>query len=83
MSILSSLPRLIDVARKLDKADREALAKCALYLKRMEQHTYAAEVYTKMGDIKSLVMLRVEARHWDDVRLLCIFYFSKYMYMYM
>lgn len=60
--------RLIDLARKLDKADREALSKCAFYLKKMEQYAHAAEVYTKMGDTKALVLLRVEAKHWDDVR---------------
>ena len=59
--------RLIDVARKVDKADREALTMCALYLKKMENYAYAAECYMKMGDTKSLVQLHVEARHWDDV----------------
>ncbi len=58
---------MIDVARKLDKADREALAKAALYLKRMEQYAYAAEIYMKLGDTKALVALRVEAKHWEDV----------------
>ncbi|CAH1783917.1 unnamed protein product [Owenia fusiformis] len=57
---------LIDVARKLDKADRESLTKCAMYLKRLEQYAYAAEIYAKMGDNKALVTLRVEARHWDE-----------------
>ena len=61
------LNRLIDVARKLDKADREALGKCAFYLKKLEQYAYAAETYTKMGDTKALVHLHIEARHWDDV----------------
>lgn len=59
--------RLIDVARRLDKADRESLIKCATYLKNLEQYGYAAEVYNKMGDIKALINLHVEARHWDDV----------------
>lgn len=66
--------RLIDLARKLDKADREALGRCAQYLTRMGQYSYAAEVYTKMGDMKSLISMRVDAKHWDDVR---VFLFSK------
>ena len=57
--------RLIDVARKLDKAEREPLGKCAEYFKKMEQYAYAAETYTKMGDTKSLVLLHVESRHWE------------------
>ena len=58
---------MIDLARKLDKADREALSRCATYLAKMEQYAYAAEVYTKMGDMKALITMRVEAKHWDDV----------------
>ena len=65
ISCINVLNRLIDVARKLDKAEREPLAKCAEYFKKMEQFAYAAETYTKMGDTKSLVMLHVESRHWE------------------
>ena len=61
------LHRLIDLARKLDKADRESLSRCAHYLAKLEQYGYAAEVYSKMGDHKSLIMLHVEAKHWEDV----------------
>ncbi|XP_070558026.1 intraflagellar transport protein 122 homolog [Ptychodera flava] len=57
---------LIDVARKLDKAELEPLSRCAYYFKRMEQYAYAAEMYTKMGDVQALVQLHVEARHWDE-----------------
>ncbi|XP_050414597.2 intraflagellar transport protein 122 homolog [Patella vulgata] len=57
---------LIDVARRLDKADREALGRCAYHLARLHDYGSAAEVYSKMGDIKSLITMRVEAQHWDD-----------------
>ncbi|PIK43960.1 putative intraflagellar transport protein [Apostichopus japonicus] len=56
---------LIDVARKLDKADREPLGKCAEYFKRMEQFAYAAETLTKMGDTRNLILLHVESRNWE------------------
>lgn len=62
------LLRLIDVARKLDKADRDSLVQCAFYLKQLDQFAYAAECYYKMGDIRSVVLLHVEAKHWDEVR---------------
>jgi len=62
--------RLIDVARKLDKADREALSHCGVYLTRLEQYAYASEVYMKMGDIKSLVVLHVKAKTWEEVCIL-------------
>ena len=55
------------MARKLDKAEREALLRCAHYLKKMEQFAYASEIYTKLGDTKMLVQLHVEAKHWEDV----------------
>ena len=58
---------MIDLARKIDKGDREALSRCALQLGKMEQYGYAAEVYSKMGDQKALIAMRVEAKHWDDV----------------
>lgn len=59
--------RLINLARKLDKAEREALGRCAAHLKRLEQFPYAAETLTKMGDTKGLVQLHIDARHWEDV----------------
>ncbi|RUS86065.1 hypothetical protein EGW08_006158 [Elysia chlorotica] len=57
---------MIDLARKIDKADREALSRAALHLGKLGEFGYAAEVYSKMGDQKALIAMRVEAKHWDD-----------------
>ncbi|KAF4109566.1 intraflagellar transport protein 122 homolog isoform X2 [Onychostoma macrolepis] len=57
---------LIDLARKLDKAEREPLSRCAMFFKKFNHHGYAAEVYNKMGDLKALVLLHVDTRHWDE-----------------
>ncbi|XP_062855232.1 intraflagellar transport protein 122 homolog isoform X3 [Trichomycterus rosablanca] len=57
---------LIDLARKLDKAEREPLSRCADFFRKLNHHGYAAETYSKMGDLKALVQLHVEARHWDE-----------------
>ncbi|XP_040048107.2 intraflagellar transport protein 122 homolog isoform X1 [Gasterosteus aculeatus] len=57
---------LIDIARKLDKAERELLAKCALHFKRLKHHGYASETYSKMGDLQALVQLHVETCHWEE-----------------
>ncbi|CAL1605566.1 unnamed protein product [Knipowitschia caucasica] len=57
---------LIDLARKLDKAEREPLAKCAHYFKMLQHHGFASETYSKMGDLQALVQLHVETRHWDE-----------------
>lgn len=57
---------LIDLARSLDKADRDSLSKCANYLRKMEQYAYASEVYAKIGDTESLILLHVDAKLWDE-----------------
>lgn len=66
--VLSQLsPRLIDIARKLDKAEREPLAKCAFYFTKLKQHGYASETYSKMGDLQALLQLHIETWHWEEV----------------
>lgn len=64
-----SFSRLIDIARKLDKAEREPLSKCAHYFKKLENHGYAAETYVKIGDLKALVQLHVETQRWEEVSI--------------
>lgn len=68
-SLCSHLSRLIDIARKLDKAEREPLLMCAYYFKKLDNPGYAAETYLKIGDLKSLVQLHVETQRWDEVRV--------------
>lgn len=67
--IILCLFRLIDLARKLDKAEREPLSRCAVFFKKFNHHGYAAEIYNKMGDLKALVQLHVDTTHWDEVRV--------------
>ncbi|XP_013914619.1 PREDICTED: intraflagellar transport protein 122 homolog isoform X2 [Thamnophis sirtalis] len=62
---------LIDIARKLDKAEREPLTKCAYYFKKLLNHGYAAETYIKIGDLKALTQLYVETQQWDEAFALC------------
>ncbi|XP_068838608.1 intraflagellar transport protein 122 homolog isoform X10 [Capricornis sumatraensis] len=57
---------LIDIARKLDKAEREPLLMCAHFFKKLDNPGYAAETYLKIGDLKSLVQLHVETQRWDE-----------------
>uniref|UniRef100_A0A8C6RX79 Intraflagellar transport protein 122 homolog n=1 Tax=Nannospalax galili TaxID=1026970 RepID=A0A8C6RX79_NANGA len=57
---------LIDIARKLDKAEREPLLMCAGYFKKLDSPGYAAETYLKIGDLKSLVQLHVDTKRWDE-----------------
>ncbi|NXL95927.1 IF122 protein, partial [Alectura lathami] len=57
---------LIEIARKLDKAEREPLSKCAFYFKKLDNPGYAAETYMKVGDLKALVCLHVETHCWEE-----------------
>ncbi|XP_035402582.1 intraflagellar transport protein 122 homolog isoform X2 [Cygnus atratus] len=57
---------LIEIARKLDKAEREPLLKCAFYFKKLDNPGYAAETYMKVGDLKALVHLYVETLRWEE-----------------
>lgn len=61
---------LIDIARKLDKADLSNLCLCAEKLKNLKQYSYAAEVYIKMGDLLALAKLRVDANQWEEAFIL-------------
>jgi intraflagellar transport protein 122 len=58
---------LLEIVRKLDKADRGSLAKCAEHFKRMNMQNFAAEVYEKMGNIKELIELRMQSQQWDEM----------------
>ncbi|XP_033921902.1 intraflagellar transport protein 122 homolog [Melopsittacus undulatus] len=62
---------LIEIARKLDKAEREPLLKCAFYFKKLANPGYAAETYMRVGDLKALVHLHVETHHWEEAFALC------------
>lgn len=66
-SALPSRPRLIDIARRLDKAERGALERCALYFTKLKHHGYASETYSKMGDLQALVQLHVGSQRWEEV----------------
>ena len=57
---------LIDVGRKADKADHATLSLCAHHLRQLKARTYATELYTKMGELKSVVELHVEAGDWEE-----------------
>lgn len=58
---------LLEIVRKLDKADNDSLNKCAEHFKRMNMPNFAAEVYEKMGNIKELIELRMESEQWEEV----------------
>lgn len=58
---------LLEIVRKLDKADRDSLNKCAEYFKKMELFNFAGEVYEKMGNIKELIDLRIDSNQWEEV----------------
>lgn len=66
---LSRARRLVDVSRKIDKGDREALQRCAFHLRRLGQHPYAADCYVKLGDYYALLRLYIDVQLWQQVCL--------------
>jgi len=40
------------------------LKSCATLFKKQKEHAYAKEIYLKMGDMKSLMLLHVEMEKW-------------------
>ncbi|CAF0939310.1 unnamed protein product [Adineta ricciae] len=58
---------LATITGKLDKNETDLLRRCARYFVEMKQYTYAADVYEKMGDIKSLVDMRIILSQWHEV----------------
>lgn len=58
--------RLVDVGRRLDKADQDGIGLIAQHLCRLKQLSYATEMYRKLGDEKSIVQLYVQAREWKE-----------------
>ena len=58
--------RLIELARKMDKADTEPLRRCAVWLQQLNQYAYASECLAKMGDTKSLLQLHIDTGHWEE-----------------
>lgn len=57
---------LVDVGRRLDKADQDGIGLIAQHLCRLKQLNYATEMYRKLGDEKSIVQLYVQAREWKE-----------------
>ncbi|XP_044767186.1 intraflagellar transport protein 122 homolog [Coccinella septempunctata] len=58
--------QLIELARKLDKAERSQLISIAQHLKNLKHYTTAAEVYTRLGDIPSVLSIHVAAKEWSE-----------------
>ena len=57
---------LVEVARKLSKAETKALGQCVHYFRKNGNHTYAAEILAKMGDITHLLQLHIELQNWEE-----------------
>jgi intraflagellar transport protein 122 len=56
----------LDIGRRLDKAEAEAIARVAEHLNQLGQLGPAADMYRKLGDSGSVVKLYVQAREWRE-----------------
>lgn len=59
------MEKLIEIARTLNKADTDALGLAARFLYQHGEYEHAAEIYTKMGDHRSLVAMYVRLEKWQ------------------
>uniref|UniRef100_A0A1B6JCB8 Intraflagellar transport protein 122 homolog n=2 Tax=Proconiini TaxID=565685 RepID=A0A1B6JCB8_9HEMI len=57
---------LVEVGRRLDKAEVEAVRAVAGHLRTAGQLALASEMYHKLGEQSSVVQLHVEARQWTE-----------------
>jgi intraflagellar transport protein 122 len=57
---------LVDLTRKLTKADSKVLQACAEYFRQSGNHQQAKEMYTKLGDVRAVMQLHVELEKWDE-----------------
>ncbi|XP_972704.1 intraflagellar transport protein 122 homolog [Tribolium castaneum] len=60
------IDQLTELGRRLDKAERSALLSIAEHLKRLNQPSFAAEIYRRLGDSASVLSLHVEAKEWSQ-----------------
>lgn len=58
--------RLVDLAKRLDKSEKDALLSIADHLKRLNNSTAAAEIFRRLGDSESVINLHVEAKEWTQ-----------------
>ncbi len=62
---------LIEVCRILERdGNEQILISCAQLFKKNKEHSYAKEIYLKMGDMKSLMLLHIELEKWEEGFLL-------------
>ena len=58
--------KIIELARSLNKMETKALAQCVAHFRKNRQLDNAAEILTKMGDIRGLIDLRVEMQEFEE-----------------
>lgn len=56
--------QLVELGRRLDKAERAPLLSIARHLKTLQQSGAAAEIYRRLGDSAEVLALHVEAQEW-------------------
>lgn len=57
---------MIDVGRRLDKAETEGIRAVAESLRKLGALEHATEMYRKLGEERSVVVLHVEACNWSE-----------------
>ncbi|KAH7729605.1 WD-repeat protein 10 [Aphelenchoides avenae] len=60
------LERILNAARKLDRSEANLLREIGNYLARKGEYAAAANYFHQINDTKSIVLMHVNAEHWED-----------------
>lgn len=63
------LSRVLQLANRLDRSDANLIREIGRYLEGKEEFAVAANLYTQIGDIRSIALMHARAEHWEDVEL--------------
>lgn len=61
------LSRVLQLVNRLDRSDANLIREIGRYLEKKEEFTIASNLYTQIGDIRSIALMHANAEHWEDV----------------
>ncbi|KAI6231946.1 hypothetical protein M3Y95_00435200 [Aphelenchoides besseyi] len=60
------IEKVLQLANRLDRSDSNLIREIGAYLAEKGEFTVAANLYTQIGDVRSIAMMHANAEHWED-----------------
>ncbi|KAI6240597.1 hypothetical protein M3Y99_00428900 [Aphelenchoides fujianensis] len=60
------IDKILQLATRLDRSDSNLIREIGAYLANKGEFTVAANLYTQIGDIRSIALMHANAEHWED-----------------